>query len=125
MIRRVVHHAHHADEGVYRLTFAEEREHTIHHAVENAHFDPDAPIGEDNMPAVVLEERVVSHHDHQDVVWAEDDPRWVGMTPKAIAAAQRAEVKKALAKLERAAAREAKARVDATTELPGAGDAAL
>lgn len=144
--RVVVHHAHHADEKVYRLIHAQRDEVTQYVEVENPNYDPDAAVrlrlgigqyekpnrnggrpviyidhGEDEegnalggeyvngdgVPVLgaydtppdfdpeihsptKMEERIIPvYSDHQDIVWADWDDTWKGLSDDEIAAKQR------------------------------------
>jgi hypothetical protein len=102
----ITHHAHHPDEGVYRLIYAEA--HPFSYVLPNPDFDPDEEPSEDNSPHQTVED--VAYSNHQDIVWAADDERWDAMTPNDIAKEQRADVTEALA------AQSAQAREDAVAE---------
>jgi len=139
--RVVTHHAHHPDEGVYRLVHAEAIETVVHDLVQDEPVkrkvrvhNPDyvaPPILKEQEGGVFLRgavmldrpkgssemfleteeiaprelqqvERIETVYvDHQDIVWADDDPRWRRRTAEQIAEAQRADVSKAMARLER------------------------
>ena len=80
----VTHHAHHPDEGVYRLVHAE--------PVVEFHAT------EDEDGKTVVSERVIGHVHHRDVIWADDDERWHGKSREEIATEQRRDVQEALAR---------------------------
>lgn len=90
----VVHHAHHPDEGVYRLVHAEEVEHIRH--VSNPDFDPSKPPSDDN--PFEIQARFKVYMNHQEIVWHAEDPRWEEMTDEEIAETQRREVTEAIAR---------------------------
>ena len=84
----VVSHAHHVDDGVYRLVYGE-----VLTEVVPGIPNPDDPQG----PPVTEDDTVQTVINHQDVVWADHDERWTGMGGEEIAAAQRDDVRAALA----------------------------
>jgi hypothetical protein len=103
----VVHHAHHPDEGVYKLQVATTIEDITPGIEPNPDFDLDKPESEENSPNRPVDITVLlGYADHLDFVWADDDERWRGMDPEEIAAEQRAEVKEALAASESEPAQE-------------------
>jgi|SRR5215469_2303407 len=118
MAKRVVtHHAHHPGEGVYRLIHAQTEEVVQHVEVENPNYDPvmaalEIPEGYDPVahtsngngrvnafnaepPTLLQERKVTIYSDHQDIIWADDDEQWQGLSDDEIAAKQRQQVKEA------------------------------
>lgn len=150
--RVIIHHAHHPDEKVYRLTHAQRDEATQYVEVENPNYDPseaarlqltsqrppgnppttyispprngssngngsrtsDTEISEGHYtvpppkrfnfqipdfnpeihsPTKTEERKVPVYSDHQDVVWADWDDQWKGLSDQEIAAKQRQIVK--------------------------------
>ena len=138
MARVVIHHAHHPDEGVYRLVHAEREEVTVvEHGdpqpvvttvpVLNPDFVAAPPDDEEDTrteheremfmeeerivegPPELIERTEVIDYDHRDIVWSADDPRWNGLTPDQIAEEQRADIRSALHGAASIAGKEAKA----------------
>jgi rubrerythrin len=91
----VVHHAHHPDEGVYRLVHAEQ--HMEIYQEINPRWTPNPDLEGHNEPRLIEASRT-TYHNPRDIVWADDDSRWEGMDPKDIATAQRQDVTEALAR---------------------------
>jgi hypothetical protein len=120
----VVHHAHHPDEKVYRLIHARVDDVPQRVEVENPNYDPEAVAklelaqyqtlevaeGNGNRPAEAIqfdpeihsptkieEQMVPVYSNYQDVVWADWDEQWEGLSDDEIAAKQRQIVKDAIA----------------------------
>lgn len=91
----IVSHTYYAEEGVYRLTFAKQRQHVFNEEVPNPDYNPD---DEHSPPKLNKQTTVTVQEDAEDIVWADDDPRWRNKTPDKIAKMQRADVKKMLDK---------------------------
>jgi hypothetical protein len=138
MARVIAHHAHHPDEGIYRLVHAEQDEVTFYDTEQpapraqtfllpNPDFVTPPPEGEDDTrtkeekqeyieeemevtdPPNFVERTEIVQYDHKEIVWDATDKRWEGMSDQEIAEVQRGEVHKALAKDKAAASKEAKA----------------
>jgi hypothetical protein len=136
-VRVIVHHAHHPDEGVYRLVHAEQEEVTVYDHVQestsstalvvNPNFVPAPLEGEDDdrtedqkdplieqevdepgPPELVARTELVQY-DHREIIWSADDERWKGMSASEIADEQRADVRSALHGAASVAGKEAKA----------------
>lgn len=128
----VAHHAHHPDEGVYRLVFGEAHEVTEQIEEDNSRFDTSDEVldrmGDPDFDPIVLQPTIIREVTRtvlmhlQEVVWDHEDERWDGLSVEQIAVEQRRDVKEAIdrrvALAERQQAEEAQRRV---IEFDGAG----
>lgn len=126
----ILHHAHHVDEGVYRMIYCVQEEHEVEVTKPNPKF---VPHEADELPKLLVREDgttravkvpkakkigepefihtteiVTVQSEHQDIIWDAEDGRWLGMIPKDVAAEQTKDVKKAIANRKRAATNAAK-----------------
>lgn len=127
----IVHHAHHVDEGVYRMVYCVQEEHEVDVTHPNPDFEPhqaaelpELLVREDGTTRAVkvpksksqklspefihTTETQVVQGEHQDIVWDASDGRWLGMVAEDVAAEQIKDVKKAIANRKRAATNAAK-----------------
>jgi len=113
--RVVVHHAHHPSEKLYKLVHAQADEVTKYVHVENPKYDPEklklaqyhirgVARGNGNRPmndfdpeiaepTKIEEQTETVYSDHQEIVWADWDEQWEGLSDDEIAAKQRQIVK--------------------------------
>lgn len=128
----VLHHAHHHDEGVYRLVIGVMDEHTIpveapnpdynhnhpdgliyHHLTDQQReqLDGDVPTEGQNTPTILQDETRQVLVDQHDIVFADHDEQWAGRSQEEIAAEQLRLAREALAAHAAAAAPEVTQRV--------------
>lgn len=96
MLVIVTHHAHHPEEGVYRLMFAVAQDVPIETMIVNDDFDPELDVDADNQPMIAVVDVIRQVGDSEEIVWADDDERWANKTEDEIRDEQREQVRQVL-----------------------------